>query len=138
MSESKKASVFISPDVEDLEPVEPFHGDERRNDERHIISQHGSIRTSVGVSIVELTNLSRNGANVKFATDRTPQTNERVSLILFDNTTIDGRISWIDARHAGILFEAPLANVDDLLMFEHLGREYFINAFQLQKKAKAS
>lgn len=94
------------------------------------------MKSKLGSSIVDFVNLSRSGAKLKLLNGNVPNTDEKVTLTLFDNTTIQGVVSWLDTRHIGVSFLTPLEDVDDHLAFDDLGTAYFVNALNLQKKAK--
>ena len=106
---------------------------ERRDDLRHGARQHIGLQFRGLRLICDLVDLSEQGAKISVGDGIVPNISENVSLTLFDGTVIEGQVSWLRDKHIGVAFSNPVANVDECLDFENLGREFFGKAVTLQK-----
>ncbi len=112
--------------------------DERRDAHRHMARQHVAIRFRNSHLICDLVDLSESGAKISVLDGIVPNVDESVTLTLFDGTIIAGKVSWLRDRHIGVEFSSPVADVDERLDFENLGRDYFFKAVTLQKSTRRS
>ncbi len=118
--------------------AEDVRGFERRNDFRHTASQHAAMRFRNANMICDLVDLSETGAKIRIIDGAVPNIDERVILTLFDGTSVDGHVSWMQGKYIGIAFRNPVLNVDDRLDFEDLGSGFFGKAVTLQKSTRRS
>ena len=81
--------------------------DERGEDRLETSSQTGVLTLRSKNHVVQLVNLSRSGAMVRFASEA--HIGEAVSLQLLDRGTIDGQVRWLRDGRMGIGFARPLA-----------------------------
>jgi hypothetical protein len=112
--------------------------DDRRNDARHDTRQHVAIEFRGMRLICDLEDLSEFGAKLSVGDGIVPNVGEKVVLMLFDGTTIDGRVSWLRDMYLGIELQQLVPNVDERLDLENLGREFFGKAITLQKATRRS
>lgn len=81
---------------------------EERGEERiEIASQTCALTLRGKTHVVQMINLSRSGAMVRFAGDA--RIGESISLQLLDRGTIDGQVRWLRDGRMGIGFSTPLA-----------------------------
>ena len=81
--------------------------DERSEDRLETGSQTGVLSLRGKSHVVQLVNLSRSGAMVRFASEA--HIGESVTLQLLDRGTIDGQVRWLRDGRMGIGFAQPLA-----------------------------
>lgn len=124
--------------TEVLTPESVADDDDRRTDFRHTARQHVGIQFRSLRLICDLVDLSESGAKISVGDGIVPNVGEKVALTLFDGTVLDGEVSWLRDKHLGVEFQHPVADVDERLDFENLGREFFGKAVSLQKSARRS
>ncbi|MFT3732426.1 MAG: PilZ domain-containing protein [Hyphomicrobium sp.] len=112
---------------------EDVSSDERRNEQRHETRQHVAIQFRGLRLICDLDDLSESGAKISVGDGIVPNKGESVTLTLFDGTTIEGEVSWLEDKHLGVEFRHPIPDVDERLDCENLGRAFFGKAVTLQK-----
>lgn len=110
--------------------------DDRRTEHRHMARQHVALQFRGRRLICDLVDLSEFGAKVSVGDGIVPDARDSVTLILFDGTEIEGHVLWLRDKHIGVEFSYPVANVDERLDFENLGRDYFGKAVTLQKSTR--
>jgi PilZ domain len=130
----RKFARAIPPQSATLESVPT--PDQRRDAPRHMARQHVAIRFRNSHLICDLVDLSESGAKISVLDGVVPNVDENVMLTLFDGTRISGKVSWLRDRHIGVEFSSPVADVDERLDFENLGRDYFFKAVTLQKSMR--
>ena len=81
--------------------------DERGEERIETESQTGVISLRGKNHVVQLVNLSRSGAMVRFACEA--HIGESVTLQMLDRGTIDGQVRWLRDGRMGIGFARPLA-----------------------------
>jgi len=81
--------------------------DERGEDRLETGSQTGVLALRGKNHVVQLVNLSRSGAMVRFAGEA--HIGETVSLQLLDRGTIDGQVRWLRDGRMGVGFSQRLA-----------------------------
>jgi hypothetical protein len=112
--------------------------DDRRNELRHDARQHVAIEFRGMRLICDLEDLSEFGAKLSVGDGIVPNVGEKVILMLFDGTMIDGRVSWLKDMCLGIELLQLVPNIDERLDLENLGREFFGKAITLQRAARRS
>lgn len=80
--------------------------DERGEERLETGSQTGVVSLRGKNHVVQLVNLSRSGAMVRFAAES--HIGESVTLQLLDRGTIDGQVRWLRDGRMGIGFVRPL------------------------------
>lgn len=109
---------------------------ERREDFRQTTRQHAVMQFRSSRMICDLVDLSETGARISILDGAVPNVSEQMTLTLFDGTSINAYVSWVDKNHVGVEFRDPVLNIEERLEFEDLGREYFGKAVILQKSAR--
>lgn len=80
--------------------------DERAEERLEVASQTGVLTMRGKNHVIQLINLSRSGAMIRFAYDA--HIGETVSLQLLDRGTIDGQVRWLRDGRMGIGFTQRL------------------------------
>lgn len=80
--------------------------DQRGEDRLEVGSQTGVVELRGRNHVVQMVNLSRSGAMVRFASEA--HIGEGVTLQLLDRGTIDGQVRWLRDGRMGIGFTRPL------------------------------
>jgi hypothetical protein len=130
----RKFARAIPPHSTNLENISS--ADERRDAPRQMARQHVAIRFRNSHLICDLVDLSESGAKISVLDGVVPNVDESVTLTLFDGTRISGKVCWLRDRHIGVEFSSPVADIDERLDFENLGRDYFFKAVTLQKSTR--
>jgi hypothetical protein len=135
----KKFGEFIrSFGTEVIVPEDVSTDDDRRADFRYAARQHVALQFRGLRLICDLVDLSEFGAKISVGDGIVPNEHDNITLTLFDGTELEGRVLWLRDKHIGVEFAFPVANVDERLDFENLGRDYFGKAVTLQKSTRRS
>jgi hypothetical protein len=137
MKQTKTRKMKRDPFAQDLVAADQLPAD-RRLEFRQLARQHVAMRFRNANLICDLVDLSETGAKICVLDGAVPNVEEKLTLTLFDGTTIEGRVSWLNDKHVGIEFLSPIVDIDERLDFEDLGQAYFANAVKLQKSARRS
>lgn len=78
-----------------------------------------------GVRPAELVDISRAGLKVRLANGFVPNVGEEVTVRLLDGSHLTGAIAWAGDDMLGISLHQPLADIEGLLSFEHMGDKFY-------------
>ncbi len=136
MKQTKTRKMRRDPYSRELVTAHLVRPGDRRDDLRHVAHQHVAIRFRNSHLICDLIDLSETGAKISVLDGVVPNVAEPLILTLFDGTAVAGRVAWLEGEHIGVEFVSPVADVDEHLDFEDLGRAYFGKAVTLQKSTR--
>ncbi|MFY0612066.1 MAG: PilZ domain-containing protein [Hyphomicrobiaceae bacterium] len=105
---------------------------ERRSDLRLATQHLVKLRCDPAI-FGELTNLSRNGAEIEINSDRSLDVGESTTIELLDGTTVDGLVVWRRGHAIGLQFDLKFADASDLLHLDHLGQDLYLSIVRQQK-----
>lgn len=112
--------------------------EDRRDDGRIPTYQLAEFESSAGRYVVELVNLSQQGACVRLRNMPVPPLDTPVALHLMDGEVAIGELKWLNRDLAGVVFNRELTEPEEKVELEHLGREMFVRVANLQSKRRSS
>ena len=133
MSRPPSFFAHISDDVEDLVPIESVDGTNRRTSSRSIELHPCAVQSSSRFAAATITNLSTEGAELEWAECYRPNLNETLTLKLLGKINIEAQVVRVNGNRVAVQFSQKFASLDDIVMKEHLGRDFFCEALRLQK-----
>lgn len=110
----------------------------RRGDGRLSTSQFAEFETPAGRYVVELVNLSQQGACIRLSNMPVPPLGTAVALHLMDGEVAIGELKWLGRDTAGVEFNQNINTPEAKIELEHLGREMFLRVANLQSKRRSS
>ena len=75
--------------------------------------------------VVEICNVSRDGAQIRMRQGIVPSVGQAVALQFVSGASIESRVVWQTDTLIGLRFDEPLPDVLDGVYFDHLGSDYF-------------
>lgn len=111
---------------------------DRRGDGRIGTSQFAELEVTAGRYVVELLNLSEQGACVRLSNMPVPSIDSPVALVLCDGDVAIGTVRWLGRDTAGLEFTQTIATPQAKTELEHLGRAMFSRVLALQSKRRSS
>lgn len=110
----------------------------RRGNGRLPTSQFAEFETPSGRYVVELVNLSQQGACIRLSNMPIPPLGTAVALHLMDGEVAIGELKWLGRDTAGVEFTQTITTPEAKIELEHLGREMFLRVANLQSKRRSS
>jgi len=104
----------------------------RRTSPRVDAKDSGAVTVHNVSYTVEISNVSRHGAQIQVRQGLVPVPGQAVALQFVDGTTVESRVMWVRDTLIGLRFEQPLPDVLDGVYFDDLGSDYFRAVLKLQ------
>ncbi len=102
--------------------------EDRRAAARHEHFEHVIVQSEWGETTGAILDLSQTGGQIRIANGLLPFENDEVMVRLIDARHLCGRVAWVSDTSIGIVFEQPVADVEDFLWAEQRDSGWYRNA----------